>query len=773
MKKNYLRSYILLIAIFLSGNLSAQPTPFSVLVFSKTTGFRHGSITQGQSALLDMASDKGFGISFTEDAGEFTFQNLSNYQVVIFLNTTGDVLNEGQQNALQSWYREGGGFVGIHSAADTEYDWPWYNQLLGAWFNGHPQIQPAESEVVDTTHISIQHLARRWRRTDEWYNYRDIQDHINVLLNLDESTYQGGTNGSNHPISWYHEFEGGRTFYTGMGHTAASYSEADFLDHLWGGIQYVAEPIAGEDDPRVKPNEEDFSRTNLVSGLNEPMELAALPDGNVLFVERRGNLKRYNFATQSTDIVGTIPVYSEQEDGLLGLALDPNFAQNNQIYLMYSPPGAEAKQHVSRFTFGNATLDLSSEEIILEIPTQRDQCCHSGGSLEFDAAGNLYISTGDDTNPFESDGYAPIDERSGRSAWDAQRTSANTQDLRGKILRITPQMDGTYSIPEGNLFADSTVGRPEIYVMGCRNPFRISIDQQTGYLYWGDVGPDAGISSNLRGPMGLDEVNQAREAGFFGWPYFIGANEAYRDYEFATSTFGQLFDVQNPQNTSVNNTGSQSLPPAQEALIWYPYSSSSTFPLLGEGGRNAMAGPIYYSDDFLDAETRFPRYYDGKLFIYDWMRGWIMAVTLDENGDYYSMEPFLPNMTFTRPMDMVIGPDGDMFLLEYGSNWFTANADARLVHITYTQSTVSVQSELAQELRLKIYPLPAQEVLNIQAKEPIQVLELFSLDGKLILRKEVGKDFIQLRGDQFSQGLYFLKLQFAKGQVMEKVLWEK
>ena len=217
------------------------------------------------------------------------------------------------------------------------------------------------------------------------------------------------------------------------------------------------------------------------------------------------------------------------------MALDPNFETNNWIYLYYSPVGDVEKQHVSRFVYKDGTLEVNSEKVILEVKTQRKECCHAGGSLEFGPDGNLFISTGDDTNPFASDGYSPSDEQTGRTAWDAQRSSASPNDLRGKILRITPKDDGTYTIPAGNLFPEGTEGtRPEIYVMGCRNPFRIAIDPHTKYLYWGDVGPDAGKDSLGRGPRGYDEVNQARQAGFFGWPLFIGNNYAYNKYDFAT-----------------------------------------------------------------------------------------------------------------------------------------------------------------------------------------------------------------------------------------------
>lgn len=204
---------------------------------------------------------------------------------------------------------------------------------------------------------------------------------------------------------------------------------------------------------------------------------------------------------------------------------------------------------------------MGSEIIMLQIPTQRDQCCHSGGDLEFDGNGNLFITTGDNVNPFEADGFAPIDERTGRSAYDAQGTSGNTNDLRGKILRIHPEDDGSYSIPAGNLFSSIDDGLPEIYVMGTRNPFRMAVDSKTNELAWGDVGPDARTSGS-RGPVGYDEFNLTNEPGNFGWPYCIADNQAYGDYNFATGTTSGFFDCDNLVNLSPNNTGNDTLPPA-------------------------------------------------------------------------------------------------------------------------------------------------------------------------------------------------------------------
>ncbi len=210
----------------------------SVFVFTKTEGFRHGSIDKAYETLVDLGKDHHFELERTENSTDFNPENLKKYQLVVFLNTTGNVLNEEQQTAFEDYIQSGGSFMGIHSATDTEYEWPWYGELVGAYFNGHPNIQEARIQVLVDNHPSTTHLPNVWERRDEWYNFREINPNINVLLNLDESSYNGGTNGDNHPIAWYHEYDGGRSFYTAAGHTEASYDEADFKQHLLGGIKY-------------------------------------------------------------------------------------------------------------------------------------------------------------------------------------------------------------------------------------------------------------------------------------------------------------------------------------------------------------------------------------------------------------------------------------------------------------------------------------------------------------------------------------------------------
>jgi cytochrome c len=676
----------------------AQTPVYQILVFSKTDGFRHASIAAGKTALTKMATEKGFKVQFSEDGSIFQESTLKPFHAVIFLSTTGDILNPAQQNAFERYIQAGGGYVGIHAATDTEYDWPWYGQLAGAYFLDHPSpdnVQNGKFVVTEKNHWATQGMPDVFEKKDEFYSFKNISPQIKVVLKIDESSYRGGHNGKNHPMSWYQDFDGGRSFYTAMGHTNETFAEPLFLNHLYAGIRYAA----GGDAPKTvefsksRPEENRFTKVVLEEKLNEPIELSVLNDGRILFIERHGAVRLYNLQTKTLKTIATIPVSTlynpkngksdEAEDGLMGLNKDPNFAQNHWIYLFYSAPEA-SKNVLARFELIGDELVMSSKKVLLEIPVQRDECCHTGGSIAWDKAGNLYLSTGDNTNPHGSNGFSPTDERAGRAPWDAQKSSANTNDLRGKIIRIKPNADGTYSIPEGNLFPKGMAKtRPEIYTMGHRNPYRISVDSKNSYVYWGEVGPDANKPDSSRGPAGHDEVGQAKKAGNYGWPHFVGDNKAYNKYDFVAQKSGEKWSAEKPINASPNNTGLTELPPAQKAMIWYPYGESPEFPLVGSGGRNAMAGPIFYSDAFAKAERAFPNYYDNKFFIYEWMRGWIMTVTLDKDGNYQRMERFMPSYKFSNPMDMEFAQNGDLYMLEYGSGWFTANDDARLIRIEY------------------------------------------------------------------------------------------
>ena len=432
-----------------------------ILIFSKTAGYRHGSIKPGKLAIMKLGQENGFAVDTTEDASKINEDNLKQYSAVVWLCTTGNVLDDAQQAAFERYIQAGGGYMGVHAAADTEYDWPWYNKLAGAWFLSHPKQQNAEIEIVDKNHPATKMLPDRWKRWDEWYNYKNISPDIKVLGKLDEKTYEGGKNGDNHPFIWYHDFEGGKAFYTGAGHTDESYADALFLQHILGGIKSVMATSLKYSQVKTQPYPEEnrFDRQILTANLDEPTELVVLDNGKVLFAERKGALKLWDPKKNTVKVVANFPVFTKFEYGLMGLNTDPNFKQNKWLYAYYSPltgnTVADTAQHLSRFTYDDVkdTLLLNTEKVLLTVPVKRDGCCHTGGSIAWDRKGNLYLSAGDDTNPFNSDGFAPIDGRPGRRGWDARATSSNTNDLRGKIMRIHPEADGTYTIPEGNLFS--------------------------------------------------------------------------------------------------------------------------------------------------------------------------------------------------------------------------------------------------------------------------------------------------------------------------------
>ena len=420
----------------------------------------------------------------------------------------------------------------------------------------------------------------------------------------------------------------------------------------------------------------------LATGMPQPMELELAPDGRIFFIEIAGRLRIWKPDTRAVVEAGSVATTTAQENGLLGFALDPKFPDNHWIYLFYSPKDEDG-QRLSRFVMQGDTLDAKSEKIVLQFGTQRRECCHHAGSVEFGPDGCLFISTGDNTHPHgDSEGYAPIDERKGQEPWDAQKSAGNANDLRGKILRLRPKTDGTYEIPPGNLFPPGTPGtRPEIYCMGCRNPWRMSVDQATGIVYWGEVGPDAG-GDGSRGPRGYDEINQAKKAGNHGWPYFIGNNFAYHDYDYAARKAGVKFDPAHPRNDGVNNTGTKDLPPAVPAFIYYPYGASAEFPAVGSGGRTACAGPVFHFRPEFEKTNGFPAHYDNCLLWWDWERRMVKWARLDKDANLVAIEPFTAAVPTKRMLDAVFGPDGNLYCLDYGETW-GANADSRLLRVSF------------------------------------------------------------------------------------------
>ena len=446
------------------------------------------------------------------------------------------------------------------------------------------------------------------------------------------------------------------------------------------------------------PSAADFEKVTLDDDTQNPFELDIAPDGRVFYIERNGQVRVWKPTTETTVEIGTVPVTTSQENGLLGLQLAPDFMTTGHIYLTYSAlPDSSNQNRLSRFTVVGDQIQAGSEVIIYTWQHQREECCHTAGSLAFGLDGSLYISTGDNSNPFESSGFAPIDERPGREAWDAQRTAANSNNPNGKILRIvplpnpggTPGIGTTYTIPAGNMFdeAQDTTNQtlPEIYAMGFRNPFRITVDPKTGWLLLGDYGPDAGPTVANRGPQGSVEFNVVDQPGFYGWPYCVRDNVPYNDFNFATGVSGPKFNCADPVNNSPNNTGLTNLPPAQPATTWHGYTErDARFPYLGTGGA-PTGGPRYDYDPANPNTTKFPEFYDGKWFIGEWNEGWIKTATLNDDGSARGVGAFDLETGYLRPMDIEFGPDGSLYVIEWGSGFGGNNLDSGIYRIDYVE----------------------------------------------------------------------------------------
>ena len=452
---------------------------------------------------------------------------------------------------------------------------------------------------------------------------------------------------------------------------------------------------------------ERLSKTTLLSDLNRPMELEVAPDGRIFFIELDGAFRVLNPKSKEVTEIRKFEVARKGEVGLIGLALDPDFQKNNWVYLQYSPIGLTS-QRTSRFTLNGNKIVEGSEKILIEFHEPNGTGAHHAGSLEFAPDGCLFISTGDNTSPGgDSKGYAPIDDRPGRLSFSAEKSSSNPFSHNGKILRIRPLANGTLEIPSGNLFPkDGSTGLPEVYIMGCRNPWRINVNQRTGTLYWGDVGPDASVDDE-RGPSGHDEINQAKNAGNYGWPYFVGNNFAYPMRDFKTSEIRSPQPPEAPINQSRYVKKPITLPPAQPAFAWYKRNETPGFEMLKTGGRTACAGPVFHFDHNLKNKTQLHSKFDNSLFIYEWTRNWIFTAQLDKDENLINLKPFMPNQKFVRPIDMNFGSDGSLYLIEYGTTW-GKNENCKLVRIDYVRGNRSPVAKISANITVGKSPLIVQ-----------------------------------------------------------------
>ena len=713
-------------------------------------------------------------VTATDDPAVFTnAKKLGKFNAVTFVTGGGDVLDAEQEAGLEAYMEAGGGFLGLHDAARAEPYSSWFTGLVGARpKDASPTAaQRATVEVGDRENPATKDLPLEWKRPDKWLNWEtNPSGTVHTVARVRESTYKPGegANGADHPVSWCRDYDGGRSFYTGMGGTADAYDEADFRGHLRGALLWTTRIARADCKATINENyrAERLTQPNKPGQndqIGEPHGLVTAPDGKVFYIGRggadssqpvitdwnnpdigkgKGEIHVYDPKTKKSTLAGALTVFGNKggggelikvEEGLLGIELDPKFEQNGWVYLHYTPHSQlnrdthMAERYVSRFTLDRATdkLDLSSEKVLLKWPVQVHSCCHSGGGMSWDSKGNLYIATGDNNSSGFSDGYSgnnPQPNFKGVSFADARRTAGNTNNLNGKILRIHPEPDGTYTLPEGNLFTgkepDEGGGktRGEIYVMGVRNPARIFVDQKTDILYAGWVGPDAGQPSTTWGPAKYDTFAAITHASNRGWPYCMGNNQPYRDRNLPdpSKPLG-WYDCKNLRNESPNNDGLVKIPPAEPNTIWYspqgggidyprdangvpsykPEEQKQLLPWLKGGGQATMNGPVYRYDAASTSADKWPSYWDGKWFVGDFYDGdqprhavLTDPKTVGKGGlpvHAESLKKIIPvgNDNIKNLMDWKFAPDGSLYVLDYGRGFFTSDAKSALWRVTY------------------------------------------------------------------------------------------
>ncbi|AZK97514.1 MULTISPECIES: ThuA domain-containing protein [Streptomyces] len=714
-----------------------------------------------------------FATEATDEPAVFTdAARLGKFNAVVFLTGGGDVLDPEQEAGLETFMEAGGGFLGVHDAARTEPYSDWFTGLIGARPTGAPSsVQRAVVEVGDRQHPATASLPLEWKRPDKWFNWSvNPSGSVHTVARLKESsiTPAAKPNGWDHPVSWCRDYDGGRSFYTGMGGTVDSFSETDFRDHLRGALAWTSRLSRADCKATITANytAERVTKPNQPGQndqIGEPHGLVTAPDGTVFYIGRggadstrpvvtdwnnpdigkgNGEIHVYDPRTRQTTLAGALSVFGNKgggdeliknEEGLLGIELDPRFSSNGWVYLHYTPHSdinretRMADRRVSRFVYDSTTrrLDLASEKVLLEWPVQIHSCCHSGGGMAWDSKGNLYIATGDNNSSRFSDGYSgnnPQPNYKGVSFADARRTSGNTNNLNGKILRIKPKPDGTYTVPAGNLFTgDETAEgggktRGEIYVMGVRNPSRIFVDRKTDVLYAGWVGPDAGAPSTTWGPAKYDTFAAITKAGNHGWPFCMGNNQPYRDRGPVdpAKPLG-WYDCAAPKNESPNNDGLVNLPPVTPNTIWYaPQGGGPDFPRdangvpsykleeqkllmpwLKGGAQATMTGPVYRYDAASGSAVKWPSYWDGKWFVGDFYDGdqprhavLTDPKTVGRGGipvHAESLKKIVPVGAngIRNLMDWKFAPDGSLYVLDYGRGFFTSDARSALWQITY------------------------------------------------------------------------------------------
>lgn len=890
----------------------------NVLVFHGPAAEQNDPVVKATDAIEELGAANGFTVEESTDPAVFSDKNLDKYRGVVFLSAKGTELTTGQEDALEGYIKDGGGFLGVRDAARAQERSEWFTGLIGTrpvgalpdpedvaevtatgnspsnegvenlidgdddtkWlafdssatitmklaettaigryaltsandFDGRdpkdwtlqgsqdgqnwtdldrrtnedfpnrfqakdyrfdntesyqyyrlditanggegatqlaeiqlftdeattepppePKVQEATVDVVDRQHPAGEGLPVTWNRSDKWTNWSPNPiGEVHTVAQVQEKTYEPGegANGPFHPISWCRDYDGGRSFYTGMGGTEGSYAEDAFRGHLLGAIQWTTGMVRGDCQATIGSNYEIERLTaenqpGQLDQIGEPHGLTIAPDGTVFYIGKAacpsgpikewenpdvglgcGTIHQWNPATEDVKLLTTLEVMGNRgsgselvknEEGLVGMTLDPDFQDNGWFYVFWMPHDSIDRENrigqrtVSRFTYDHETetIDQNTRKDLLSWDTQIHSCCHAGGGMAFDNDGNLYIGSGDNNSSQGSSGYSGnnwTDKFNGISFRDARRTSGNTNHLNGKILRIHPEDDGTYTIPEGNLFPEADdpgdKTRPEIYVMGVRNISRLAYDKKNDWLTAAWVGPDAGKPSPELGPAKYETATIITSAGNQGWPFCMGNKQPYRDRsDTDASVLTGWYDCDNPKNTSPANTGLVDIPPVRDNMIWYSPSGGGpvfptrddgsgiptyndedatyTQPYLKGGCQAIMDGPTYHRSE-VDTKSgvAWPAHWNNKWFMGDNCNPnnrvalTVNPDTVDEAAPPVAAESLRHiirggggDNELQAWMDAKFGPDGALYMVDYAGGFFSLHPNQKLIKISYT-----------------------------------------------------------------------------------------
>ena len=636
-------------------------------------------IVPGKSALGRLAEKRLVAAARSEAlrpvvARRPTAKQIRRARAVVFAAGRGTPLDRRAEAALNRRVRNGGGVVLAGSSVRLQPRSRDFVTLVGAKPAGTDTAKRAQVQFVDRLHPASVRLKSRWNTKERWVSLAtNPTGRVHVLGWVDEKTYAPAEKlamGVEHPVSWCRELGRGRAFTTTLGLTKRTWNARAFRRHLAGAMAYAAGTRSGDCGATVWSN---WKRIVIDEDITDGTQLDVGPDGRVYYLERSASqLKIYDPVADIVKDAGDIPSVPGLGQGLLGLALDPGFLENRWLYIYRHVEGLNGR--LSRFTLGkDDQVDLTSEKILLNIPNSGVD--HNGGGLAMRSNGDLFLAIGANDMP-HFDGHYGSRMPTPLGPFlqvDSEATSQNTDSLLGKVLRIHPTPDGKYTIPAQNMFAPGTPQtRPEIYSMGHRNAFHIKVDDVTGDLLEGDVGPDGLEDDPERGPKGYDEFNliEHNAGKNYGWPYCIGPNLPYNDVDSVTREgTGEPFDCSNLVNRSPNSTGITELGPAAKPLVWYPYGIGDDFPEMSEAwdggtdaGRLAIPGPIYRPF----AGSTMPLFFNQSWFIADWARNYLKQLILDDKGRVLRIQRFAPGRGTQAPIDMDIGADGSLYVLEWG-----------------------------------------------------------------------------------------------------------